>query len=136
MEIDSIVRGLGLRVQTGNGKRSVCAVKALVSVHKRQGNLRPVLWVLTKWMDGEPSAYNGDLIKAVGLFLAHYRDVDLGRLMTQLQPCSPESIVATMKRYKNEGASLAEAACVVLAEKYNKRLSAKKQLPPYRAIAA
>jgi hypothetical protein len=137
LEIDSILRGLNLRIQTGNGRRSINAVRAVMSAHKRQGNLGTTLRVLTAWLDGDASAYDGELIKGVSIFLAHYGEADAERLITRLRSTTPARVLEAMARAKAQGAKAPEAACMTLVELYNSRLGAKQRLEPYiRRIAA
>jgi hypothetical protein len=137
VEVNSIASGLKLRIATGNARRTVQAVQAVKGVHLRHRNLARTLSVLADWDDAS-FTFQGDLMRAVAIFIAHHdtRDdspgVDDRHLVRSLKSHDPEVVIAAIKR-RSDGHIIkrAEAACSVLQELYNKRLSSKSRLPPY-----
>jgi hypothetical protein len=136
VEIDAIVTGLKLKIQQSNLRRVIAAVKAVKSVHLRQRNLERTLSVLAQW-DDRACTFNGELLKSVSIFLAHYAAredapaIDDAHLVRQLRGQDPEAVLGAIKR-RNDGKiiRLPEAGCSVLLEIYNRR-AGKKRLPPY-----
>jgi hypothetical protein len=125
MEIKSLVASAGLRVSKAPGTNCVCAIKALEMVHTRYGNLRETLDVLTRWADGDPCAFDGNLLKDVSHFLAaeHDKPVSIPHLCERLQNYAPKRILAKIKRQQGvqDECPRAEAAIKVFRDIYNQR---------------
>jgi hypothetical protein len=137
LEVDSIASRVGLRVARGDHKRTVQAVGAVKSVHLRQRNLEATLSVLAAW-DDDPTTFNGELMKAVSIFLAYHAaceespGVDAEHLTKALRVHAPESVLASIKRrIDGRVIKLPEAGCMTLTELYNRRAPKTKRLPPY-----
>jgi hypothetical protein len=137
VEIDAIVSGLKLKIQASNLRRTIAAVKAIKSVHLRQKNLERTLSVLVQW-DDRACTFNGELLKSMSIFLAHYEHrgegpgIDDEHLIRQLRTQDPETVLGAIKR-RNDGKiiKLPEAGCSVFLEVYNRRAGSKRRLPPY-----
>lgn len=136
VEIDAIAADLGLKVNGGNQRRTIQAVRALKSVHTRQRNLARTLAVLVEW-DDRAATFQGELMKSVSIFLAHHdaREDSLGiddkHLVRSLRNIDPETVISAIKRrVDNRIVKLPEAGCSVLTELYNKR-AGKKRIPTY-----
>jgi hypothetical protein len=136
MEIERIVRGRKLRIGVGQRARVIQAIHAVESVHRRQKNLGRTLDVLVRWDEDDASVFDGDVLKAVSLFLAHYPEAEDRRLVEVLRTVSPKALAERIQRDRSldRAVSLAEAACCRILPKYNARL--KNKLPPFtRRIA-
>lgn len=129
IEIVSTLKSLGLKVEKTQAKRSVCAVQALDAVYHR-GNLRETLDTLTRWGDGEPAAYENQLIKAVSAFLSEYPQVSVLELAAKLESHAPARVTARLRRTKDQfDCSSRMAACLAIRDIYNERRK-RNQLPP------
>jgi hypothetical protein len=136
MAIVSILKGLGLKVTKSQQRHGVCAIKAVESVYHR-GNLEQTMRVLTSWADGDASAYETQLVKAVSAFLAEYPDLVLAELGSKLQSNAPSKVTARLRRRQDETDSTPrEAAVFVLREVYNERRKAGRLPMPGRAQLA
>jgi hypothetical protein len=137
LEIEAIVKGLGLRVARGKGIRCICAIDAVRSVHLRQKNLHDTLLVLKKWASDDPSVFDRDLLKAVSAFLDTYPKAMPSRLVAKLTDKAPDSIQRRIQRQtsKADGISSKAASCVVLREVYNDHAKKGERLPPLHVIA-
>ncbi len=121
LEIQAIVQAAGLRVAKAQAANCICAIKAVESVHLRKGNLAAVLRVLRIWSDGDANAFDGELVKAFGAFLAEYPELDEARLLKVLQPVSPERVLSRIRRQAGVDMSKAKASVFVLRELYNSK---------------
>jgi hypothetical protein len=133
--ITTILKDLDLKITKAQQRRGVCAIQALESAyytHKLDQTLR----VLTKWMDGDPSAYEGPLLRAVAEFLREYSYVDPSELSKRLEKHTPTKLLTRFRARQEElGCTSREAACVVLREIYNERRPGRLRLPPYGSRA-
>lgn len=132
MDISSILKSHGFRIVKGSPSRcGIVAIQALVGIYHR-GNLNPVLAVVTYWADGEPATLEGDLLKAISLFLGKYPEVDLKDFGRRLAPISADRIIAKLKRTRGAFSDVSPtiAACSVFREIYNARRPKRSQLPP------
>lgn len=86
-EIETIIRAEGLRIGSGHGRRIVRAISAVEFVYNR-GVLPDVLRVLNKWLDGDQSAFDQDLLRGLCYFFLAYPDVDRVRLQKSLDKMS------------------------------------------------
>lgn len=123
LEIRAILTSCGLRIAKAQGANCICAIQALEFAHMHHKNLSQVLRVLVSWSDGDPSVYEGSLIRDVAHFLSQYPTVDLKKLGERLQQFSPDRIIAKIKRVQGtlDDVPRAEAACKVLRDIYNYR---------------
>lgn len=134
--INAIVTLAGLRVANYGAGGVITAVQALESIHVRHGTLTQTLSVLkAAWgdrgnRDGKQKAsrrgdgaYNGMLMKAVGLFLARYPEADSARLIQKLKKEEPVDLLAVMKSdQKTNGGAHDLCGAKVLRGLYNQRL--------------
>ena len=128
MSIDSILNGLRLKVGRSQQARTVCAIEALESSYP-SGKLAGALSILTDWRGGDPSAYEGSLIRAVTAFLVEYRDADPLVLVSQLQNYTPGNVLSRIRATKGELACTPrEAACSALQKLYNERTPKRRRL--------
>lgn len=128
LEIEKIVTGLGLHISKTQSRNGICAISSAVAVHNKYKNLHTTLSVLKSWADGDPGAYEGELIKGVGVFLATYqKEVDPKKLVKQLETYSPERVCARILRTTSRSDSIPsrDAAIIVLREIYNHRSKIK-----------
>lgn len=131
IEISEVVKKSGLRIAKAQGANCICAIQALEFAHVHHKNLSSALRVLIKWSDGDPSVYEGSLIKDVSYFLSHYPAVNLERLGEKLQSYSPERILAKIRRTQGslDDIPRSDAACKVLRDIYNYRSRDKLRAP-------
>jgi len=136
LEIEAVVTKLSLRVARAKGPRHICAVDALRYAHLRKKNLESTLKVLKGWSKEDSSVFDGDLIKAVSVFLSTYQSANPAHLTERLSLRAPESVQRriTMTTSKADGVSRNDAACIVLRELYNQKQ--RDKLPPLHVVRA
>jgi hypothetical protein len=133
IQITATLKEQGLKVVKAQQKKGVCAIQAIEHTFHR-GNLAATLQVLTEWADGDPSAYEGPLVKAVSAFLTEYPEVNLKDIANRLQNHAPNKVIAKLRQtiggmdFKPD-----EAACIVLRDIYNERRKKSAQLPSLAA---
>lgn len=87
LEIERILRKTGLKVASGNTKRSVSAVSALEQIHVSKQNLLPTLQVLRAWSDvtnDDSTTYESQMMRYMSLFLFRFPTADLEVLAAKL----------------------------------------------------
>lgn len=120
VEIKQIVTEAGLRIERSSQAGTVCAVNAMESVHKRNGNLRETLEVLSAWSNGDPDVFDGRLIKDMSAFLNAYSDAEPNALVERLGGWTPERLLGAIKRMQGSGdMSRVVAARTVIRSIYN-----------------
>lgn len=127
--INTIVEAEGLRLCPYKVDRGVTAVRALEKVHTKYHNLPRVLHVLTMWLDGDPSAYDGTIVYDVGSFLHEHKDARESRLVDALRAVSARDLKRKVKAMKIDlGGTRPEAALRALRAIYNEKLRGKHRL--------
>lgn len=129
VEMTRIVNSLGLKIGAAPGKNTICAIRALESVHKRGNNLDLVLAILKQWGRGDAAAFDGDLIKDMSRFLAEYDGVDVDGFATNLTRNDPSHVVRRIKALSDVlQKNRRVAANSVFREIYNHRRLKKDRL--------
>lgn len=127
--IAGIVEAEGLRLCPYKVEHAVTAVQCLEYVHARYNNLARVLHVLTMWLDGDPSAYDGTIVKDVGAFLYEHSSARDARLVDALREVSARELKRKTKAAKADlGGTRSEAAMRALRAIYNEGLRGKHRL--------
>lgn len=130
LTIFETLKRIGLKVTKSKQKRGVCAIRAVYYSHHK-GNLESTMHVLTAWAEGDPEAYEGELIRAVAAFLSEYHAIDLDSAIKKLRNHSPERVLRKLRgTIGSYDFKPYEAACIVLREIYNERRPKRIQLPP------
>jgi hypothetical protein len=130
MAIDGILKALSLKVGKSRQARTVCAVEALEASFP-SGKLMQGLRVLTDWRQGDPSAYEGPLIRGMTAFLVEYPDVDAANLVSQLRNHTPAIVHSRFRAKRGELACTPNhAARLVLQEIYNERRPKRHRIRP------
>jgi hypothetical protein len=131
LEIQDILKKRGLRVAKAQGSNCICAIQAVEFIHVHYQNLGDTLRVLISWCEGDPSVYEGMIIKDVSFFLAHHPQVSIERLAEKLQQFSPERLLARIRRTQGtlDDVPRGDAACKVLRDIYNKGARDKLSAP-------
>src|SRR5690606_464454 len=128
-EITEIVESCGLRIARNKASHAVSAVGALEHVHVRYNNLGAVLKVLTKWLGGDPDAFEATIVRDLGDFMAAHPEAGHARIVESLRPVTPRNLRQRIKRAQGElGTPRREAAQSTLRALYNDKLRAKQRL--------
>lgn len=131
LAINTTVTRLGLKVSTGKTRKSIAAVKAIISVHRYQKNLGETLRALRDWDLEDPKVFDAQVIKGMAKFLAAYPRADRDRVVTSLRAkTSPSGVYGTANRNKDLGGTFTEAFIAALAGIYNKGLRRGEKLIP------
>lgn len=129
VEIKGILAKHGCKITKAPQRNGVLAVEAVERAY-HDGVLGNVVRTLKAWLDGDSSAFEGEIVKAAaGLFLAH-PDADPMYLAKRMETFPPSKVLARIRREKlDEGwTSKKEAAASVLIDIYNHRTHASKRL--------
>jgi hypothetical protein len=127
--ITNVVHNAGLRLSPYKVDHAVTAVQCLEYVHTRYSNLGRVLHILTMWLDGDPSAYDGTIVKDVGAFLHEHEKANDARLVNALRDVSARELKRKTKAAKADlGGTRSEAAMRALRAIYNDGLRGKSRL--------
>lgn len=127
LEINRIMRRLGLTVTSATGRDNVVAVRAIEYAHGRNSNLEPTMSALKSWSDGydgDPVAYDNRVIRHVSGFLVHFPAADTDVLAVKLTKYgSPPKFVAKVRSKGETYGALpaSELGENILVELYNKR---------------
>lgn len=127
LEVNAIIRSRGLTVSNCPSAKTVSAIQAAEWVHCHRSNLAVVLDVLKPWAAIDHHALDGNLIKAVGLFLAECTEADPAHLRRRLCDLSPALVMQQIKTAARDFPRWV-AACLTLRLQYNKKT--RKPLPP------
>ena len=128
--IVAVLKSLGLKIVKAQQKHGVCAIKAVEGVYHR-GNLERTMAILTDWADGDPEAYETQLVKAMSAFLEEYPNAPTKEIVKKLQDYAPGKVTARLRRtQKTFECSTREAACIALRDIYNERRPKRMHLPP------
>lgn len=139
LEIEAALQRHGFQVTKGTARNAIQAVSALVQVAQgKPGDLDAVLSVLRAAWDGEASALNSSMILGIAAFRQRYRDrYDHERLVSILQTIAPPKLLADARNgvsLSTDYHSLRYRVAVMIANRYNQRLTTRR-LPPWeRAI--
>jgi hypothetical protein len=129
-EIASIAKAAGLLLFARTSEFKVVAVQAIEWAHTKKQNLPAVFRVLREWANGDRRAFDGAMVKAVASFLAYYPSADPDVLVSALATKKPVEIMSLITRAASTRPRWV-AACDVLREQYNKKISRNKsKLPP------
>lgn len=124
-EIDAILCRFGYRVTHSCCVLGIAAVKAVECAHKNR-TLEPTIQILHAWGAGQPGFLDGSLIRGVSAFLKKYPEAEPEHLSKQLKELPPELLVTRLLREtKALHCSVADAACTVFQEIYNKKTRAR-----------
>jgi hypothetical protein len=145
MEIDAIVRGVGLRIEAGTEDGRIQCVRTLERIYRGERfnvktrqplALRRTLltaknaWGLTK------ASVNGDLLHGLGIFLLRYdKRVDDDHLRAKLAPVDggPLGIIGRARTLRSlRGGTIAQGVAEAITDLYNKGKREHK-LPDWRA---
>jgi len=128
--VDRAVTRLGLNVTRQRVKNGVCAIAAARQVHNRRANLEDTLGFLKSWGDDDPCTYDGDLIRALSLFLYELPTLDSKRLTFTFNKTTPEAVIIKIKRLASfNGVERADCYRQVLCDVYNSKRGVKKITP-------
>lgn len=128
LEIQLILKRNGCKITKSMQRGGVQAVQAIEWVYHR-GNLDPVMQVLVAWLDSDPAAFDGMIIRAVSSFLTAVPSADPTHLSSRLEDYAPQKLVARLRREKQIVAgSQIEVARNVLCEVYNYRTPKSKKV--------
>lgn len=130
LSIRAILKGVGCKITSGPQRGGVMAVQAVEhAFHK--GNLEPTMKALFAWLDGEPDAFDGELIRAVSAFLVVYPEADPLHLARNLESFAPARLSVRLRRERQElYGSKSDAARFVLTEIYNRKTPRLKRVGP------
>jgi hypothetical protein len=112
LQIERIVAKLGLKIGAGKSSGQICAVKQCRDVHMRFSNLETVLTILMAWAAEDANAYDGFLIKALGVYLHQADRVNVSRLIQQLKRSGrgPKDVVGMIKTLRGSHSLTTPAA--------------------------
>lgn len=130
LAIVATLASLKLQVKKNRSKNSVCAIQAIEKAH-RNGNLLKTMQALKSWCDGEPDAFDRQLVSAMSFFFLVFPDVKPLEIGDRLRPHAPSKVVMRIKRAVDAGdGNTEQAGAGVFREIYNERRSMKSRLPP------
>lgn len=130
VEIDQIVRSIGLRMAEGKAKLTIAAPQAAERIHTRCHNLKATLRVLTALSRAcglDAAAYDKEMIEAVGWFLYDFPSADHEVLVKKLQAVAGkhgiQAIVDALAHERRTWKSEPARSCVVntMVKFYNTR---------------
>lgn len=131
LAVVAILKSHGLKITHQMQKNGVRAIQAVESVYRR-GNLSETMHILAAWSAGDPSAFDGPLVKGVSSFLAMYgARVDVGNFSAKLRSHGPSRVTTKMRAtIKDYDCRPSFAACNVFRGIYNAGRGKAKCLPP------
>lgn len=130
LAIVATLASLKLQVKKNRSKNSVCAIQAIEKAH-RNGNLLQTMQALKVWCDGDPDAFDRQIVSAMSFFFKVFSEVKPLDIGDKLRPHAPSKVVMRIKRAIDAGDGNTEyAGAGVLREIYNERRAMKSRLPP------
>ncbi len=128
LAIQATLKSVGCKMTTAKQHGGVMAVSAVESVYKH-GNLERTMRALAAWLDGDPSAFANDLIRAVSAFLLACPHADPAHLGARLGSAAPDKLSVRIRReMKQMACSRTEAAVFVLTDIYNHRTAKPRRV--------
>lgn len=119
--IQAILKKNGCKISKNVQRGGIQAVQAVEHVYHRH-NLDATIATLVMWLDHDPAAFDGDLIRAISVFLAACPSADPELLAKKLETVAPAKLIAQLRREVQQLSSgtRADAARLVLTNIYNR----------------
>lgn len=127
LEINTVLKSVGLYASPSPGGKSVCAIQAVEWVHLHRKNLAATLTALLPLSERKERAFDGFLLRSVAIFLAEYTEADPSVLAQKIRTEEPIDIIGLIKKEARDYPRWV-AQCLVLRRFYNKKN--KCPLPP------
>jgi hypothetical protein len=127
LDIQATLKRVGCKISKSLQRGGVMAVQAVEYAYHR-GNLEPTMRVLVAWLDLDPAAFDGALIRAVSAFFTACPAAEPMHLANKLSTYAPQKLTARLRREQQLGSQSAEVARVVLTEIYNRGTAKAKRV--------
>ncbi len=128
VEVDSILKELGMRLQRAKAFGSVSAIGSMLNIHKRNRNLRLTLAVAKEWQTVDVGATEGKMLKAISCFLKKYPSVDVQEFTKRLKRYSVLEVTSGIRGFTGSRVPFARAAEIYFQDVYNSGRRANTRL--------
>lgn len=126
LEIKQILGRHGLRIAKAPSRGVIMAVQAVENAY-HHGTLEKVLRVLVAWLEGDSSAFEGDIIRGMSAFFVAFPDADPMHMASRLDKYGPPKLLSRLRREAQQ-TSKSDAARFVFSDIYNTRTHRTKRV--------
>lgn len=134
LSLQAVVSNLGLTIGDQPRAGTIRAISSLRWVNKNGGaiTLGKTLRILRDAWGLDTTSFNAEIIKAVGLMVNRYPQMDDKRMITILKKQTPQTLTAAShSRRSYTSYSTVTALVLVLVDQYNQRLRVQARLPQW-----